>query len=71
MRVVGQQMPGQPDDLWQWCLAQSKEVVLDLRALCAACTMPRSPASYGRLAANALPVPTSESVATRGSRTRT
>ena len=62
-------MPGHPDDRWQCRLAQPQEVLLDLLAFCAACAVnavPRFPLPYGCLAANALPVPTSESVADPG-----
>jgi ParB family transcriptional regulator, chromosome partitioning protein len=33
----GQSIPGNPDDLWQWCLEQDQSVLLDLLTFCAAC----------------------------------
>lgn len=33
---LGDRLPGDPADFWQWCLAQSRDTLLDLLALCAA-----------------------------------
>ncbi len=35
----GQHIPGEADALWQWCLEQPVDVLLDLLAFCAACTV--------------------------------
>jgi len=35
----GEQIPGTPDDIWQWCLEQDQAVLLDLLTFCAACTI--------------------------------
>lgn len=35
----GERMPGDPGELWQWCLAQPRETLLDLLAVCAACAV--------------------------------
>jgi ParB family transcriptional regulator, chromosome partitioning protein len=35
----GEQIPGSTDDLWTWCLEQPQDVLLDLLAFCAACTV--------------------------------
>jgi ParB family chromosome partitioning protein len=35
----GERLPGNPADLWQWCLAQPRETLLDLLAVCAACAV--------------------------------
>ncbi|HNP16543.1 MAG TPA: hypothetical protein PKI99_08785, partial [Terrimesophilobacter sp.] len=35
----GQRIPGTPDGLWQWCLEQPVDVLLDLLAFCAASTV--------------------------------
>lgn len=32
-------MPGDPADLWQWCLDQPRNTLLELLALCAACAV--------------------------------
>jgi ParB family chromosome partitioning protein len=32
----GDHIPGAPSDLWEWCLLQPREVLLDLLAFCAA-----------------------------------
>ena len=33
----GDRLPGDPAALWQWCLAQPRETLLELLAVCAAC----------------------------------
>jgi ParB family chromosome partitioning protein len=35
----GQRIPGTPADIWQWCLEQDQDVLLDLLTFCAACTL--------------------------------
>lgn len=35
----GDCLPGQPHDLWPWCLQQPQDTLLDLLACCAACTV--------------------------------
>ncbi len=35
----GQRIPGNPVDIWQWCLEQEQAVLLDLLTFCAACTL--------------------------------
>ena len=35
----GDSLPGKPDDLLPWCLAQPQDTLLDLLATCAACTI--------------------------------
>ncbi len=35
----GECLPGNPHDLWTWCLEQSQDILLDLLACCAACTV--------------------------------
>jgi ParB family transcriptional regulator, chromosome partitioning protein len=35
----GDCLPGQPHDLWKWCLEQPQDTLLDLLACCAACTV--------------------------------
>jgi ParB family chromosome partitioning protein len=32
----GEQLPGNPDDLWDWCLKQEQSVLIDLLTFCAA-----------------------------------
>lgn len=36
LHSVGERVPGDPADLWHWCLNLSREVLLDLLAVCAA-----------------------------------
>jgi ParB family transcriptional regulator, chromosome partitioning protein len=35
----GECLPGNPRDLWDWCIAQPQDTLLDLLACCAACTV--------------------------------
>jgi ParB family chromosome partitioning protein len=35
----GDRLPAAPADLWAWCLAQPQDLLLDLMAVCAACTV--------------------------------
>lgn len=35
----GERLPGNPQDLWKWCLEQTQDTLLDLLACCAACTV--------------------------------
>ena len=35
----GEKLPGEPEKLWQWCLKQKTDVLLDLLACCAALTV--------------------------------
>ena len=35
----GDCLPGNPEDLWPWCLEQPQDMLLDLLACCAACTV--------------------------------
>ena len=35
----GDCLPGNPHDLWKWCLQQPQDILLDLLACCAACTV--------------------------------
>lgn len=35
----GDLLPGESEPLWQWCLAQDRETLLELLAFCAACTV--------------------------------
>jgi ParB family chromosome partitioning protein len=35
----GESLPGNPEDLLPWCLAQPQDILLDLLACCAACTV--------------------------------
>jgi ParB family chromosome partitioning protein len=35
----GQRLPGKPGDIWQWCLEQDKNVLIDLLTFCAACSI--------------------------------
>jgi ParB family chromosome partitioning protein len=35
----GECLPGNPHDLWKWCLEQPQDILLDLLACCAACTV--------------------------------
>jgi ParB family transcriptional regulator, chromosome partitioning protein len=35
----GNRLPGNPHDLWPWCLQQPQDALLDLLACCAACTV--------------------------------
>lgn len=35
----GQVIPGNPGDIWQWCLAQDQAVLIDILTFCAACTI--------------------------------
>jgi ParB family chromosome partitioning protein len=34
-----ERVPGDPQHLWEWCLTQDKDTLLELLAFCAACTM--------------------------------
>jgi ParB family chromosome partitioning protein len=35
----GERVPGDPQHLWDWCLAQEKDTLLELLAFCAACSV--------------------------------
>jgi ParB family chromosome partitioning protein len=35
----GQRIPGTPGDIWQWCLEQDQNVLIDLLTFCAACSI--------------------------------
>jgi ParB family chromosome partitioning protein len=35
----GQRLPGKPGDIWQWCLEQDQNVLIDLLTFCAACSI--------------------------------
>ena len=35
----GQRIPGNPCDIWQWCLEQDQNVLIDLLTFCAACSI--------------------------------
>ncbi len=35
----GHRIPGNPADIWQWCLEQDQAVLIDLLTFCAACTV--------------------------------
>jgi ParB family chromosome partitioning protein len=35
----GHRLPGTPEDIWQWCLQQDQNVLIDLLTFCAACSI--------------------------------